>query len=158
MPCPSPHRAQINPPCSFREVCRPFRNFLTPIHSTVSHHPIQISVYRGRLVTFAVCIFISTLTVYVIKPSSSVSFGLTEVHSSSAPWVEAYLCLSLAFDCLAFLAIMHITLKATRSYHFARTIQVIQRDGIMYGLLHSVPFQANAAILEFQILLSFGFL
>ncbi|KAK7014081.1 hypothetical protein VNI00_019430 [Paramarasmius palmivorus] len=63
---------------------------------------------------YHVCIFISTLTV--------------------TPWVEAWLCLSLAFDGLAFLAILVFTLRmmSRQEYQFIRILRVIQRDGIAY--------------------------
>ncbi|KAK7056301.1 hypothetical protein VNI00_002854 [Paramarasmius palmivorus] len=63
---------------------------------------------------YHVCIFISTLTV--------------------TPWVEAWLCLSLAFDGLAFLAILFFTFQmmSRQEYRFIRVLKVIQRDGITY--------------------------
>ncbi|KAA1477970.1 hypothetical protein DENSPDRAFT_885532 [Dentipellis sp. KUC8613] len=61
---------------------------------------------------FHVCIFISTLTV--------------------TPWVEAFLCLSLAFDIVVFLVIIVTTTKAIQTTHIRHTLHVIQRDGILY--------------------------
>ncbi|KAH7874997.1 uncharacterized protein C8R40DRAFT_1069887 [Lentinula edodes] len=63
---------------------------------------------------YHICIFISTLTV--------------------TSWVEAFLCLSLAFDALVFIAILWMTFRmmAKQNYQFVHILEVIQRDGIFY--------------------------
>ncbi|ESK95415.1 hypothetical protein Moror_3853 [Moniliophthora roreri MCA 2997] len=52
----------------------------------------------------------------------------------AAPWTEAYLCLTLVFDGLAFIAILVVTLKMIpkRGTHVLYILKVIQRDGILY--------------------------
>ncbi|KAJ7237578.1 hypothetical protein C8J57DRAFT_1180552 [Mycena rebaudengoi] len=61
---------------------------------------------------YHVCIFISVLTV--------------------VPYVKAFLCLCLAFDTLAFMVIIFVTVRSSRAYQFMPLMQVIQRDGIVY--------------------------
>ncbi|KAF4617687.1 hypothetical protein D9613_006263 [Agrocybe pediades] len=51
---------------------------------------------------------------------------------SLVPWVQAWLALALAFDALAFLAIIVITAHSMRLHGRVRLMQVIQRDGIIY--------------------------
>ncbi|KAF7422296.1 hypothetical protein PC9H_010452 [Pleurotus ostreatus] len=61
---------------------------------------------------YHICLFITTLTV--------------------APWVEAYLCLSLAFDSLAFMSILYAGFVASRHHHIGVVLRVVYRDGIVY--------------------------
>ncbi len=50
--------------------------------------------------------------------------------------MEAYLCLSLAFDAFAFLGITYGVVSRARNsgggYHLVPVLKVVQRDGIMY--------------------------
>ncbi|KAF8069070.1 hypothetical protein FPV67DRAFT_1761896 [Lyophyllum atratum] len=62
---------------------------------------------------YHICIFISTLTV--------------------TPWVEAWLCLSLAFDGLAFIGIIYGVVSRSRATRtMVPLLHTIRRDGIMY--------------------------
>lgn len=47
-------------------------------------------------------------------------------------FAEAWLCLTLAFDTLVFLAITVITFLKTKKYGFIPLIDVIQKDGVTY--------------------------
>lgn len=59
-------------------------------------------------------------------------FNLIFDDLARTPWVEAYLCLSLAFDAVAFLVILFATAKAMQTYQIGRIMKVIRQDGIMY--------------------------
>ncbi|KAJ3517450.1 hypothetical protein NLJ89_g509 [Agrocybe chaxingu] len=73
----------------------------------------EVDPYHGASSSFPlVCIFISVLGI--------------------AKWVEAWLCLSLAFDGLVFLAIIFITVRSARQHGFVPMMRIIQRDGIVY--------------------------
>ncbi|KAJ8093257.1 hypothetical protein PM082_020743 [Marasmius tenuissimus] len=63
---------------------------------------------------YHICIFISVIAV--------------------APWVEAFLCISLAFDGIAFLAITYFSFVMAREqgYRVTHLLRIIQRDGIVY--------------------------
>ncbi|KAE9401961.1 hypothetical protein BT96DRAFT_573815 [Gymnopus androsaceus JB14] len=47
-------------------------------------------------------------------------------------WVRAFICLSLAFDGLAFLAIIFTVVRISWSRPLTHIVKVIQRDGIIY--------------------------
>lgn len=49
-----------------------------------------------------------------------------------APLVEAWLCLSLAFDGFAFLSIMFVIIRVNRHYGVFPLMRIIQQDGIFY--------------------------
>ncbi|KAJ3899370.1 hypothetical protein F5879DRAFT_811008, partial [Lentinula edodes] len=76
------------------------------------------------------------IAVYAMSQSSQgtdqISLLLTVICSTS--WVEAFLCLSLAFDGLVFIAILWMTFRmmAKQNYQFVHILEVIQRDGIFY--------------------------
>ncbi|KAJ8093237.1 hypothetical protein PM082_020723 [Marasmius tenuissimus] len=63
---------------------------------------------------YHICIFISVITV--------------------APWVEAFLCISLAFDGIAFLAIAYYSFKIAREqgHQVTDLLRIILRDGVVY--------------------------
>ncbi|KAF4622018.1 hypothetical protein D9613_009548 [Agrocybe pediades] len=56
----------------------------------------------------------------------------TTLTPQSVPWIEAHISLFLTFDILVFLAIISITVYASRGVGLYSLMGVIQRDGIMY--------------------------
>ncbi|KAJ7588777.1 hypothetical protein C8J56DRAFT_785163, partial [Mycena floridula] len=102
---------------------------------------ITLRVYalakRRRVFLYGASIIIAwpwAIAFYVMSQSSLKHLGIMSSRPFRVPWVEAFLCLSLAFDGLAFIAIiwLSISLMKRQQNQFTDVLGAIRRDGILY--------------------------
>lgn len=109
-----------------------YRPFLASIHTTVSQ--AFLAYDTSLIVCFSVHFYLYTNCVSLHLLSlfrALIRIASVFVTICSKPWVEAYLCLSLSFDALAFLSLTFMTMRASRSHYLSRIIKVIRNDGIL---------------------------
>ncbi|KAK1218622.1 hypothetical protein PQX77_012620 [Marasmius sp. AFHP31] len=82
--------------------------------SNDSEPPLPVLMEIPKTDPYKVCLFISIISV--------------------APWVEAFLCLGLIFNGMAFLAIAYFSFSMVQvqGYQINHLLRVIQRDGVVY--------------------------
>ncbi|KAA1477974.1 hypothetical protein DENSPDRAFT_787417, partial [Dentipellis sp. KUC8613] len=120
----------------------------TVILSTIAEIFMALRVYAVTKKHKAILVFAAAIILWqwgiAVEPPLPTLPDIDPFHStcffSSEPWVEAFLCISLAFDIVVFLIITIGTTQAIRNTHIKRMLRVIQQDGIIYFF---VMFSSN---------------